>query len=76
VLVGSKGTIVLRVQGVVVWLSPCTATFKAGSWRIVDGTGAYARLKGGGSPAAVPGSFGDICTGAIQITHDGEAHEH
>ena len=75
VLVGSRGTIVIRVQAVVVWLSPCTATFKAGSWQIVDGTGAYERLKGGGTPATVPGSFGDICTGAIEITHAGKSHD-
>ena len=75
VLVGSRGTIVLRVQTVVVWLSECTATFKAGSWQIVDGTGAYERLTGGGTPATEPGSFGDICTGEIQITHAGQAHD-
>ena len=46
VLVGSKGTIVFRVQTVVVWIDACTATFKAGSWQIVGGTGAYERLRG------------------------------
>jgi hypothetical protein len=50
----------------------------AGTWAgagFVDGTGAYERLKGGGTPATVPGSFGDICTGAIEITHAGKAHD-
>jgi hypothetical protein len=75
VLVGSQGTIVLRVQAVVVWLDECTATFKAGSWRIVDGTGAYEGLKGGGTPATTPDSFGNVCTGAIHVTHVGQAHD-
>src|SRR3712207_7744215 len=66
----SEGTIVLRVQAVVEWTSPCTATFTAGSWHIADGTGAYERLKGGGSPAAEPGSFGNVCTGQIVIRQD------
>ena len=74
VLVGSRGTIVLEGRGVVVWTSACTATFSAGSWRIVDGTGAYARLKGGGSPVTTPDSFGDVCTGVVRITHVGSAH--
>jgi opacity protein-like surface antigen len=60
VLVGSKGTIVLRVEAVVVWLSPCTVAFEAGNWRIVDGSGSYERLKGGGAPALTPDSVGDV----------------
>jgi opacity protein-like surface antigen len=47
VLVGSKGTIVLRVEAVVVWLSPCTVAFEAGNWRIVDGSGSYERRRAG-----------------------------
>jgi hypothetical protein len=75
VLVGSKGTIILRADAVVVWLDACIATFKAGSWKIIDGTGAYERLKGGGSPATTSNSFGDICTGEVQIAHAGQAHD-
>lgn len=74
VLVGSKGTIVLRAQAVAEWLSACTVTFRAGSWQIVEGSGAYARLKGGGAPAVDPGGFGDICTGEVRGTHTGGAH--
>jgi hypothetical protein len=74
VLVGSKGTIVLKVQAIVVWLSPCTVAFKAGSWQIIDGSGAYERLKGGGAPALTADSIGDVCTGAIHVTHSGAAH--
>lgn len=75
VLVGAKGTIVLEVRAVVEWISPCTATFRAGSWRIVDGTGSYEDLQGGGTPATTPDSFGDICTGAVHVTHVGQAHD-
>lgn len=75
VLIGEKGTIVLRVRTIVVWLNECTATFKGGSWRIVSGTGAYEHLKGGGAPATEPGSFGDVCTGAIEVTHAGKARD-
>ena len=74
VLVGSRGTIVLKVQAVVVWLSPCTVAFKAGSWQVVDGSGAYERLKGGGTPALTVDSVGDVCTGVIRVTHSGKAH--
>jgi hypothetical protein len=74
VLVGSKGTIVLRVQARVVWLGPCTVGFTAGSWHVVDGTGAYESLKGGGTPALTTESVGDVCSGAIHVTHAGHAH--
>ena len=75
VLLGSKGTIVLRVQARVVWLSPCTVAFEAGSWQVADGTGAYQRLKGGGTPALTADSSGNVCTGAIHVTHAGWAHD-
>jgi hypothetical protein len=75
VLVGSKGTIVLRVQAVAVWIDACSVIFRAGSWSIVGGTGAYERLKGGGAPAATTTSFGNVCTGEVQIGHAGQAHE-
>jgi hypothetical protein len=46
VLEGARGTIVLRVQG-----GPKTPGFPPvfGRWRVVRGTGAYARLAGGGT---------------------------
>jgi hypothetical protein len=75
VLVGSKGTIVLRAQAVAVWIDACSVIFRAGSWSIVGGTGAYERLKGGGSAATTPTSFGDVCTGEVQIGHAGKVHE-
>jgi len=73
VLSSGSGTITLRVDAVVQWIDACTATFSAGSWRIAGGTGSYERLKGGGTPAVEPGGFGNVCTGAIQITHVGRA---
>jgi len=75
VLVGTKGTLVLNAQGVVVFLTPTTVTFKAGSWEIVDGTGAYERLHAGGTPAGTPDSFADLATDVIHITHAGDAHD-
>lgn len=75
VLVGSLGTIVIEGRGVLEWLSPCTVTFRAGSWRIVEGTGAYEGLTGGGTPATTPESFGDVCTGVVHVAHAGEAHD-
>ena len=74
VLVGSDGTIVLALRAVVVPVSECVVTFGAGSWTIAGGTGAYASLGGGGQPIAEPGGFGNVCTGAIEITHTGDAH--
>jgi hypothetical protein len=74
VLVGSGGTIDLAARATVVWTSPCTATFAAGNWEMSGVSGAYTSLRGGGSPAATATSFGDVCTGAIRITHVGSAH--
>ena len=74
VLSSGSGTITLRVDAVVQWIDACTATFSAGSWQIAGGTGSYERLKGGGTPAVEAGGFGNVCTGAIQITHVGSAH--
>ena len=71
-LTGDNGTIVLKGQAVVVWISPTVATFAAGQWRIMSGTGAYARLHGHGSPAA--SGFFDAATGVARITHEGAAH--
>ena len=74
VLVGSKGTIVLRAQAVIVWTDSCTVMFEAGSWQFAGGTGAYERLNGGGSPATASDSFGNLCTGEVQVRHTGRAH--
>ena len=49
-------------------------TFKAGSWQVVDGSGAYERLRGGGTPGLTGESLGNVCTGAIRVTHAGQAH--
>jgi len=75
VLVGASGTIVLEIRAVVVWRDACTAGFTAGSWHISDATGAYERLKGGGAPATNVESFGNVCTGVIDVVHEGAAHD-
>jgi hypothetical protein len=74
VLVGALGTMVMKARSVLVWTTPTTATFKAGSWEIAGGTGAYERLHAGGTPLAAPGSYGDVATGAVHVSHLGEAH--
>jgi hypothetical protein len=75
VLVGAGGTIVLEIRAVVVWLDACTAGFNAGSWHVFDATGAYGELKGGGVPAATVESFGNVCTGVIDVVHEGAVTE-
>jgi hypothetical protein len=74
VLVGPAGTIVLEIRDIVVWRDACNAGFKAGSWQIAAATGAYARLKGGGEPGTTAESFGDLCTGHVDVVHAGIAH--
>jgi hypothetical protein len=73
-LVGANGTLQLRAEGVVIWLSPTLATFKAGNWRITSGTGAYLRLHAGGTPGVTTDSFGNLVTGAVDVKHVGRAH--
>ena len=51
------------------------ATFKAGSWQIVGGTGAYERLTGGGTPGTTAASWGNVCTGEVRIAHAGQVHQ-
>jgi hypothetical protein len=75
VLVGAGGTIVLESRAVVVWRDACTAGFEAGSWHISDATGAYEGLKGGGTPATTAESYGNVCTGDIDVVHPGSAHD-
>jgi hypothetical protein len=76
VLVGGGGTIVLDTRAVVDFVDACTAIFHAGSWHIVEATGTFAGMSGGGTPAATATSTGNVCTGAIDVTHVGAAHLH
>ena len=73
-LTGSQGTIILRANAVVNWISACTATFRAGAWQITGRTGTYEGLTGGGAPAAEAAGYGDVCTGEIHLIHEGQAH--
>jgi hypothetical protein len=73
VLVSPSGTIVLQIRNIVVFLDACTVEFKAGSWRISEATGAYARLKGRGAPGTTAKSV-NVCTGFIDVVHVGTAH--
>ena len=75
VLVGSGGTIVLETRGVIVWRDVCIVGFKAGSWHVSEATGTYAGLNGGGTPNATLESFGNVCTGAIDVIHLGAVHD-
>jgi hypothetical protein len=70
VFTGAHGTITVEAEAVVVSTSETTLAFKAGSWRVVSGTGAYASLKGGGTPAADPGTL-DLATGVLDVTRHG-----
>lgn len=69
-LSGSGGTITLTGQAVVRWTSPTTATFFAGHWQVVSGTGAYADLKGGGHPGA--SGSANFATGTVSVVHEGQ----
>jgi hypothetical protein len=75
VLTGASGTIVIRTQALLVFLDACTVTFGAGSWRISDATGAYAGLKGGGTPQGTSTSRANVCTGSIDVVHAGVAQD-
>jgi hypothetical protein len=70
-LSGGGGTITLAVQGIVRSTSPMTATFFAGHWRIVSGTGAYTDFKGGGHPGA--SGSANFATGVVDVVHEGWA---
>jgi hypothetical protein len=74
VLVGSRGTVVLEARGRIAF-DGCEASLRGGKWRIADGTGAYRRLRGGGRPVATPESRGNVCTGAVDVTHAGKARQ-
>jgi hypothetical protein len=71
-LSGGGGTITLTAQGVVRWTSPTTATFFAGHWQLVSGTGAYADLRGGGYAGA--SGLANFATGTVDVVHEGQAH--
>jgi hypothetical protein len=74
ILVGAEGTLRLRAEAVVNWLTPTFATFKAGNWRITSGTGVYEHLHAGGTPGVTSDSFADLATGMAHMEHVGEAH--
>jgi hypothetical protein len=74
VLVGSAGTLRLRAEAVVNWLTPTFATFNAGNWRIMSGTGAYEHLHAGGTPGVTSDTFADLASGIVHMLHVGEAH--
>ena len=76
VLVSASGTIVIRTQALLVSLDACTVTFGAGSWRISDATGAYAGVKGGGTPQGTCTSRANVCTGSIDVVHAGAAQDY
>jgi hypothetical protein len=71
-LIGTKGTITLKSQAVVIPTSPTTISFEGGSWVIISGTGAYSDLRAIGTPAAASGASADLVTGAIKETHEGQ----
>jgi hypothetical protein len=75
VLMSASGTIVIRTQALLVSLDSCTVTFGAGSWQIADATGAYAGLKGGGTPQGTSTSRANVCTGSIDVVHAGAAQD-
>lgn len=68
-LTGSDGTLVIAITAVVDFPTPTTATFRAGHWRVVSGTGTFARVRGGGSPGAY--GIADLAAGTIEVSHRG-----
>ena len=66
VLQGRRGTLVIRTHAMVYVGSPPTA-YVDGSWKVVDGTGAYAGIQGGGIVKAV----GDFENGTATIVREG-----
>jgi hypothetical protein len=74
-LSGARGTLQLRAQAVVIYLTPTFATFKAGNWRITDGSGAYEHLHAGGTPGVTSDTFADLASGIAHMVHVGEAHD-
>ena len=75
VLTGDSGTIVLDIRAVVEFPDVCTVMFVAGSWHVADATGVYEGLKGGGTPGTTAESFGNVCTGVIDVAHEGQGQE-
>jgi hypothetical protein len=57
-LVGSKGTIKLRLDGLLTPTEIPDVLFLAGNWRVLSGTGEYANLRGEGT-ASVTFHFAD-----------------
>jgi hypothetical protein len=75
VLTGVGGTIVIDIHAVVVFRDACTVTFVAGNWHVSDATGVYEGFKGGGTPGTTAESFGNVCTGVIDVAHEGGGQE-
>ena len=73
-LTSLTGTIVLKVQTLYSIAADGTVTFHAGSWQVVEATGAYAGLHAGGQPAVTADSFGSLATGVIHVVHPGAGH--
>jgi hypothetical protein len=70
-LSGRGGTITLVADAVVRWISPTKVELFAGHWRFESGTGAYADLRGGGSPGVIGSA--DLATGTVDVIHAGWA---
>jgi hypothetical protein len=66
-LTGSAGTITIETTGRFSPYPPEERAMVEGTWRIVDGTGAYARLRGHGRVFAT----GDFTTGEVTIVRSG-----
>jgi hypothetical protein len=72
-LLGADGSrFVLRAQTRVTF-SGCAATFQGGFWWMVGQTKDHRRVVAAGFPATTPGSFGDVCTGVVRVSHVGVA---
>jgi hypothetical protein len=72
-LIGADGSrFVLRARTTVTF-SGCTATFQGGFWWMIGQTRDHRRVVAGGFPATTPGSFGDVCTGVVRVSHVGFA---
>jgi hypothetical protein len=71
ILNGSAGTITIETAARVRPFPPEERAMVEGRWKIVGGTGAYARLHGQGKVYAT----GDFTTGEITIVRDGTVRE-
>ena len=72
VLTGSQGIIVIYVRAFADFVTPTTATFHGGHWKLLFGTGVYAGITGGGRPGAASG-IADLAAGTEVVSHRGKA---